>query len=309
MVGLVPEHSRGGAGISRGFAGARAGLQLPQGLRGRCWLPVFPRWLPHSPLPTSSWFSRGFPSITVEPPSRPSLPEHHGITPTTGASPWGLHLWDITTSMVHHRLLFFDVPEACADPLQLPSWWLGRRRDLPYFYWNIESPQRTTLKPQTASSSCSSSEAEGNISNNHRRVVLPSTGCRSQAPKAELSRSTFLRLSPGDVLLGCQAGTRPASPAASSEIRITRGNGTAKTHGLGGGRRHHRREQGQERACRHEALVNPTPPRPSHVEPRDKGVAFSRSGIPTGYKSGSARCKLCHFSLTVPHATWVTANS
>lgn len=49
----------------------------------------------------------------------------------------------------------------------------------------------------------------------------------------------------------------------------------------GGGGRHHRREQGQERACRHEALVDPTPPRPSHVQFRDKGAAFSRSRTPT----------------------------
>lgn len=110
-------------------------LQLPQGLQGRCWMRAFPRWQVGSRsslevFPASPWNS----------PSRASSLGHrcHGITSgcsTTGASPWGLHLWDITTRMIHHCLLFFHAPKAsagaCADPLQLPSPWLGRRRDLP----------------------------------------------------------------------------------------------------------------------------------------------------------------------------------
>lgn len=47
-----------------------------------------------------------------------------------------------------------------------------------------------------ASSSCSSSEVEGNISSNRRQAVFPSTGALQEHI-------------PGDVLLGCRARTRP----------------------------------------------------------------------------------------------------
>lgn len=81
---------------------------------------------------------------------------------------------------------------------------------------------------------------------------------QAAVPKAELSRSTFLQLSPGDVLLsGCQAGTRPQARERDKdrwEMALP-----SHTDWRGGGKRHHRREQGQEGACRHEALVDPIP--------------------------------------------------
>lgn len=63
----------------------------------------------------------------------------------------------------------------------------------------------------TASFSCSSSEVEGNISSNHRRVVVPNTGCGSEAELGAL-RSTFLRLSPGD---GCVSPGDVSAPGVS----------------------------------------------------------------------------------------------
>lgn len=108
-----------------------------------------------------------------------------------------------------------------------------------------------------ASFSCPGSEAEGNICSDHRRVVLPGPGCRCHG-------GALQERVPAAQPRGCvrlPGRSAPRKPGSQSEMGIARGTALPRhTEGSGGGGRRRGREQGQERARRHEALVDPTPP-------------------------------------------------
>ena len=146
MVGLVPEPSPAGA-FSCVSASARVRPAAAPG-------PASELLDVHLTKAASGVLRspQGAPSTTSEPSTRASTLGHHprgittrmlhhwGITPR--AAPLGHHHGDSTTEAsppgLHHRLLALDVPEAFtgarADPLWLPSSWLGRRRGLPTGY-------------------------------------------------------------------------------------------------------------------------------------------------------------------------------